>query len=226
MSEILVIAAHPDDEVLGVGGTVARRTAEGDTAYALILGEGQTSRFERRQQAELNIIESLHKDSRAAAKILGYRDIYFGDFPDNRFDSVDLLDIVKFVEKYIEKLKPDIIFTHFNGDLNVDHQITNKAVLTAARPQGIYSAIQIFAFETVSSTEWNFGSRQVFCPNVFVDIGSYFPIKCSAMEKYKSELRTFPHPRSLAMLEYAAHRWGGVVGREYAEAFELLRMVD
>jgi len=226
MSMILVIAAHPDDEVLGVGGTIARRTAEGDTAYALILGEGQTSRFETRCQAQPDVIESLRRDSVAASKILGYKDIYLGDFPDNRFDSVDLLEIVKFVEKYIEILKPEIIFTHFGRDLNIDHQITNKAVLTAARPQGNYTVKQILAFETVSSTEWNFGSGQGFSPNIFIDIKGYFQIKCNAMEKYKSELRAYPHPRSIEMLRFAARRWGGVIAKEYAEAFELLRMVE
>lgn len=226
MKTILVVAAHPDDEVLGVGGTVARRTDEGDMVYALILGEGQTSRFEKRHQAQPDVIESLRADSVAASKILGYRDIYFGEFPDNRFDSVDLLDIVKFVEKYIEKLKPEIIYTHFGGDLNIDHQVANKAVMTAARPQGNYTVKQIFAFETVSSTEWNFGNRPVFCPNVFVDIEGYFEKKCDAIQKYRSELRMFPHPRSLEMLKLTARRWGGIIGKEYVEAFELLRMVD
>ncbi|MCI8447255.1 MAG: PIG-L family deacetylase [Eubacterium sp.] len=226
MSMILVVAAHPDDEVLGAGGTVARRVSEGDTAYALVLGEGQTSRWDSRSQAERSAVDSLHNDSISASKILGYKDIYFGEFPDNRFDSADLLDIVKSVENFLEKLRPDIIYTHFGGDLNVDHQVTNQAVLTAARPQGDYSVREIYAFETVSSTEWNFGSRKVFCPNVFVNIEGYFQKKCDAMSKYTSELRMFPHPRSLQMLEITARKWGGAVGRQYAEAFELLRRVD
>ncbi len=171
-------------------------------------------------------MDSLHNDSISASKILGYKDIYFGEFPDNRFDSADLLDIVKSVENFLEKLRPDIIYTHFGGDLNVDHQVTNQAVLTAARPQGDYSVREIYAFETVSSTEWNFGSRKVFCPNVFVNIEGYFQKKCDAMSKYTSELRMFPHPRSLQMLEITARKWGGAVGRQYAEAFELLRRVD
>lgn len=225
MSTVLVIAAHPDDEVLGAGGTAARRAAQGDLVYALILGEGQTSRFEQRQQAGLEVVESLHNDSIAASEVIGYKKVYFGDFPDNRFDSVDLLDIVKFVEKYIAELKPEIIYTHFGGDLNVDHQITNTAVLTATRPQGDYTVREIYAFETFSSTEWNFGCRQPFCPNVFIDIGEHFYKKCDAMKKYQSELRGFPHPRSLEIMEAAARRWGSVVGREYAEAFELLRKI-
>lgn len=227
MSVILVVAAHPDDEILGVGATIARRVAEGDKAFALILGEGQTSRWETRDMAAREVVSILHENSIQSAKIIGFADIYFENLPDNRFDSMDLLDVIKLVEKYIEKIRPDIIYTHHAHDLNIDHRITCKAVLTATRPIGNYSVNEIYEFETVSSTEWNFGNKEeVFYPNVFVDISNFFEKKCEAMKRYKSELCEFPHPRSLKMLEFVAKRWGGIVGKNYAEAFVLVRKVD
>lgn len=226
MRKILVVAAHPDDEILGVAGTVAKHVDQGDTAYALIVGEGQTSRWSVRDLADKKCVEDLHEDTLSAAEIVGFKEVFFADFPDNRFDSVDLLDIVKCVEGYINRIQPEIIFVHHGGDLNIDHQLTFQAVVTATRPIGNYSVKEIYAFETVSSTEWNFGKREsVFCPNVFVDIEKYIEKKYNAIEKYRSELCEFPHPRSLEMLRIEAQRWGGTVGKKYAEAFELVRMV-
>lgn len=226
MSTILVVAAHPDDEILGVGGTIARRVAEGDIAYALILGEGQTSRWQIREAAERAVVDELHKDTLSSANVIGYKEVFFSDFPDNRFDSVDMLDVVKSIEKYMAELKPDVVYTHHEGDLNVDHQVTARAVLTATRPFGNYPVKEIYEFETVSSTEWYFGEKSnCFSPNVFVDITNTFQKKCNAMEMYRSELCKFPHPRSLEMLEAVAKKWGGTVGKNYAEAFELVRKV-
>ena len=227
MSVILVVAAHPDDEILGAGATVARRIAEGNEAYALILGEGQTSRWGKRENAGKDVVLALHKDSMEAAKVIGFTDVYLESLPDNRFDRLDLLDVVKLVEKYVGKEKPDIIYTHHQKDLNVDHRITFEAVLTATRPMEDCPVREIFAFETVSSTEWNFGNRErAFYPNVFVDVSGFFEIKCEAMRKYKSELCQFPHPRSIEMLEITAKRWGAIVGQQYVEAFELIRRID
>lgn len=227
MSVILVVAAHPDDEILGVGATIARRVAEGNKAFALILGEGQTSRWESREMASGEAVSDLHKDSVKSAKIIGFTDIYFGNLPDNRFDSMDLLDVIKVVEKYVKEIQPDIIYTHHAHDLNIDHRVTCEAVLTATRPIGNCPVKEIYEFETVSSTEWNFGNKEGgFYPNVFIDISGFFQIKCEAMKKYKSELCEFSHPRSLEMLEFIAKRWGGIVGKDYAEAFELVRRVE
>lgn len=226
MYTILVVAAHPDDEILGVGGTIARKVAEGQKAYALILGEGQTSRWDNRNLVESSVIEKLHENTLEAAKIIGYSKVFFENYPDNRFDSVDLLDIVKTVEQYIRMLQPDVIFVHHSGDLNIDHRIANKAVLTAARPTENCGVKEIYAFETVSSTEWNFGSRETsFYPNVYVNIEKYFDLKCKAMKSYKSELCQFPHPRSIEMLEILAKKWGSTVGKQYVEAFETIRKI-
>lgn len=227
MSKILVVVAHPDDEILGVGATIAKRVEAGDVAYSLIIGEGQTSRWDRRECADKEVVNQLHRDTFLAGRIIGYEKMFFEFLPDNRFDSVNLLDIVKVIEKYVYDLQPDIIYTHHGEDLNIDHRITNQAVLTATRPIGDYSVKEIYGFETVSSTEWSFGEKEkCFCPNVYVDVSATFEKKCSAMQKYESELCDFPHPRSLDMLEALAKVRGATVGKRMAEAFEVIRIVQ
>lgn len=224
---VLVVAAHPDDEILGIGATAAKHAAEGDKVYALILGEGQTSRFAKREEAGEEILEALHENTKEAAQIIGYSSVYFENFPDNRFDSVALLEIVKAVEKQIRKLSPQVIYTHHAGDLNVDHQMTYKAVLTATRPMENCPVKEIYTFETLSSTEWNFtyGDSR-FSPNVFVKTEDcYFEKKLKAMEQYETELCEYPHPRSLKALKAAGEKWGSVVGGHYVEAFEAVRIV-
>lgn len=225
MNKVLVIAAHPDDEILGVGATVTKHTQNGDECLALILGEGMTSRYTSRDLADSLKVEGLHKDTFDAAKIIGYKNVYLENLPDNRFDSVDLLDIIKIIEKYIEEIKPDIIYTHHGGDLNIDHRKTYEAVLTATRPIDKKSVKRIYCFETVSSTEWNFEYLNTFKPNFFVDVTETLDMKLSAMECYKSELKSFPHPRSIENLKASAKKWGSVVGRGYVEAFELVREI-
>ena len=197
MRTILVVAAHPDDEILGVGGTAAKHAACGDEVYAIILGEGQTSRGDKREDISQDVVKELHKNTMKSAKAIGYKDVFFADFPDNRFDQVDLLDIVKVVEKKARELRPEVIYTHYSGDLNIDHQYTARAVLTATRPIGDYPVKEIYAFETLSSTEWNFdySAQPAFCPNVYVDITEYYHKKEEAMNCYVSELCEFPHPQ-------------------------------
>lgn len=226
MSKILVVAAHPDDEILGVGATVAKRIKNGDTVKAIILGEGQTSRGEKRTYVSSEIVDELHKDTLRAAKCVGYKEVFFANFPDNRFDSVDLLDIVKYIEKINKEFKPDIVYTHHGGDLNIDHQITYKAVLTANRPVNDYFVKEIYTFETLSSTEWNFAYDSVFTPNVFEDVSEFMQCKYEAMKCYNTELCDFPHPRSLKGMEVTAQKWGSVVGKQYVEPFTLIRKVN
>lgn len=225
MKTVFIVAAHPDDEILGVGATAARHAAKGDAVYALILGEGQTSRGTHRQDIDREIVDKLHKNTLESAKAIGFREVFFADFPDNRFDEVDLLDIVKAVEQKIQALKPQIIYTHYSGDLNVDHQYTARAVLTATRPIGDYCVEEIYAFETLSSSEWNFDHsvQSVFSPNVFVDITDYYAQKEAAMKCYVSELCTFPHPRSLTGMDVLSKSRGMAAGMERAEAFMLIR---
>ncbi len=227
MSKILTIAAHPDDELLGLGATIRKHVNSGHTADCIILGEGATSRYSARENANDQELSKLKDNSIKAGKIIGYENIYFSSLPDNRFDSVDLLDIIKELEKYIEKIKPEIIFTHHFGDLNVDHRLTFEATLTATRPFGKYCVKEIYCFETPSSTEWSFGnSSNLFKPNVFIDVENTIHNKLKAMECYISEIREYPHPRSKEALEVISKRWGTVIGKKYAEAFELIRKVE
>lgn len=227
MRNILVVAAHPDDEILGVGGTVAKHVAMQDNVYALILGEGQTSRGTKREEISRDVVEALHQNTFESARQVGFCDVFFADFPDNRFDQVDLLDIVKEVEKKVGELAPEIIYTHFSGDLNIDHQYTARAVLTATRPIGNYPVKEIYAFETLSSSEWNFdySGQSSFSPNTFVDITDFYDKKQEAMKCYVSELCTYPHPRSLEGMEVLSKMRGMTVGVQRAEAFMLIRQM-
>ncbi len=223
---ILVIAAHPDDEVLGCGGTIARLAQEGHNVNIAILGEGITSRYQQREQADEGLVEALHARSRQVAELLGARDPFLYDLPDNRFDTVPLLDVIKIIEGLVERLQPQVIYTHHGGDLNVDHVLVHRATLTAVRPIAGCPAREIYAFEVPSSTEWAFGQFQpAFRPNVFVDISATLETKVQAMALYESEARPFPHPRSPGALRALARRWGGAVGVKAAEAFELIRSV-
>lgn len=224
---ILVIAAHPDDEVLGCGGMIARRAAEGHHVAITILGEGVTSRYQQRDQADRAQVERLHGRSREVAHLLGAREVYLEGLPDNRFDTVPLLDVVKILENILAKVGPEIVYTQHGGDLNVDHQVVYRATLTATRPMAGCGVKQVLAYEVASSTEWAFQQfAPMFRPNVFINIASTLKTKIQAMEHYESEARLFPHPRSPEALEAIAKRWGSVVGVPAAEAFELVRGVE
>jgi LmbE family N-acetylglucosaminyl deacetylase len=222
--KILIIAAHPDDEVLGCGGTAARLVKQGNEVYTLVLGEGITSRdaSRQREKREQEIIQ-LKKQVHEANGVIGIKEVFTHDFPDNRFDSVPLLDIVKVIEAIKNKVKPGIVFTHYEQDLNIDHRITYQAVLTAVRPTVNETVKEIYSFEVLSSTEWNFPLR--FSPEVFFDISETIDIKLAAMEKYQSELKEFPHPRSLKGIRLNAEQWGMKTGLKYAEAFKLVRLI-
>lgn len=224
MKRILVIAAHPDDEVLGCGGTVAKLVKQGFETFILILGEGVTSRDNIRNiEKRENEILDLKNYTEKANKVLGVKKIFFYDFPDNRFDTVPFLDIVKVVENIKDQIKSEIIFTHYEKDLNIDHRIAYKAVITATRPAGEETVKEIYSFEVPSSTEWSYPLS--FSPNVFYDISETIDAKLKALEKYKSELHGFPHPRSLEGVKLNAKLWGMKVGLNYAEAFKSVRII-
>jgi LmbE family N-acetylglucosaminyl deacetylase len=223
---VLVVAAHPDDEILGCGGTTARLVQEGREVYFAILGEGITSRHENREAADPGCLSLLHRQAQGAAAMVGVKDIFLYKMPDNRFDTVPLLQVVKLVEKVIAKVKPETIYTHHPGDLNIDHSVIHRAVLTATRPVAGQPVREIYAFEVPSSTDWAFGGLQpMFRPNVFVDITATLEAKISAMACYETESREFPHPRSPEALRAVAMRWGSIAGCHAAEAFELVRSV-
>lgn len=223
MKNILVIAAHPDDELLGVGGTVRRLVDEGVCARAVILAEGLTSREDKREDTGRTELEKLQEDARKAAREVGYAGIDFSGFPDNRMDGVDLLDVVKIVEQYIKKYEPDTIFTHHPGDLNIDHRITCEAVLTACRPVEECHVRRIYAFETPSSTEWDYSYTNPFRPNVYFDVSDTIEAKIKGMACYRTESREHPHPRSPEALRALALYRGSNAGFQMAEAFMLMR---
>jgi len=224
MKKILIVAAHPDDEVLGCFGTVARLIRDGYEAYTLILGEGKTSRDEQRVvENKRDEIKILNSEIQKANDIIDIKKVFVESFPDNRFDSVDLLDIIKVISKVKDEIKPDIIFTHYEHDLNIDHQLTYKAVITATRPMEDECVKEIYSFEILSSTEWNYPLS--FSPDVFFDISDTLGLKIKAMKEYRSELCEYPHPRSLEGIELNAKYQGIKVGKNYVEAFKSIRVV-
>lgn len=223
---VLVIAAHPDDEVLGCGGTIARLAQEGRDIFIAIVGEGITSRYQKREFADEALLATLHCDSRQVAEHLGARDLFMFNLPDNRFDTVPMLEVVKIIEDLVDQLKPGAVFTQHGGDLNIDHQLLYRATLTATRPTAGVPVREVYAYEVASSTEWAFQKFEpAFRPSVFVDIGETLERKIGAMQMYESEARSFPHPRSPESLRAAAQRWGSVVGVSAAEAFEPVRVI-
>jgi LmbE family N-acetylglucosaminyl deacetylase len=219
----LTIAAHPDDEVLGCGATMARLASEGHEVHILILGEGATSRVDNPDDVSTDVA-ALRRQADEAGALLGAKSVTVESFPDNRFDQVALLDIVKVVELHIDNLQPDVVFTHHGSDLNVDHRLTAQAVVTATRPMVGTPVKEVLAFHIPSSTEWSFGvTGDSFQPDVFFDVSGHSSSKIAAMEIYEKEAREFPHPRSPEALEAIAKTWGSTAGFMAAEAFELVR---
>ncbi|MDW8097727.1 MAG: PIG-L family deacetylase, partial [Aquificaceae bacterium] len=201
---ILLVFAHPDDEVLACGGTVAKLAKEGFDIYTTILGEGITSRDSKRNpELRKEELHKLKEDALRANKLLGVKEVFFFDFPDNRFDGIELVEIVKTVERIVKETKPQIIFTHYWNDLNVDHRITCRAVITATRPQPGMFVGEIYACEVLSSTEWNYPLS--FQPDTYFLLSEeHIKSKIQAMKCYSSEIRSYPHPRSPEGIEYLA----------------------
>jgi len=222
---VAVIVAHPDDEVLGCGGTIAKHTRAGDHVHVLILAEGMTSRdaMRNRTRRESDIAE-LKKNAYAANKILGVKTVAFRDFPDNRLDSIDLLDIVKNVEHFLRNVSPRVVYTHFSEDLNIDHRCVHEAVLTACRPMPGAGVQTLLFFEAPSSTEWRFSpGTACFAPNWFVDISATLQLKIDAFRQYSSEIKDWPHPRSLEAIRHISKWRGAGIGTQAAEGFVLGR---
>jgi LmbE family N-acetylglucosaminyl deacetylase len=221
----LVLAAHPDDEVLGCGGTIAKLVDAGARVHVAFLADGVYSRQvdSLAQQAELLARRTA---AQKACSILGAQSVSFGDFPDNRMDTIPMLDVTQAVEALIGTHRPDTVVTHHAGDVNIDHRRLHEAVVTACRPQQGHPVKTLLCFEVASSTEWQLpGSGPVFAPNWFVDISATLARKLAALEVYAVELRAWPHPRSLQGVEHLAHWRGATVGVDAAEAFILGRQL-
>ena len=228
--KIIIIVAHPDDEILGLGGTMNKLINEYEVeTRVVILGEGITSRSNKRDSNKWKKeLETHKKNIYQAAKCIGYHEIRTYDFPDNRFDSVDILDIIKTIEKEIEEFSPEVIFTHHIGDLNIDHQVTFQAVATATRPMTDEIVKTIICFETPSGTEWIPSTDlRKFNPNMYVEISLLnLNSKIKAMESYNYEKRKFPHPRSPESLKILAEFRGINVGLKLAESFSIIRNIN
>lgn len=226
---ILVVVAHPDDEVLGLGATMHRLIHHhGCIVRTLILGEGLTSRADQRDPQRWETELATHRANiEAARRVIGYKSVGIYDFPDNRFDTVALLDIIKVIEKEKEQFQPEVIFTHHGGDVNIDHQRTFEAVITACRPIKDEKVKTIITFETMSGTEWRASNDpRHFVPNLFMEIAEEnLEAKIKAMEAYEFERRPSPHPRSPEALKIRAQMWGIANGINMAEAFYLIRTI-
>jgi N-acetylglucosamine malate deacetylase 1 len=216
MGNILVVAAHPDDEVLGCGGTLARHAAKGDVVTVLIVAEGATARG----GVDDASVGDLRLAAAKAAVVLGCRPPVFLGLPDNRLDGVEILDVIKKIEQVIEEAKPDTIYTHRGTDLNIDHRIIHEAVVTACRPVPGSRVKRLYCFETVSSTEWSTPDiGPAFQANRYVDISDYIDQKTNALDCYEAEMRPFPHARSVEAVQALAIVRGTQAGLTAAEAF-------
>lgn len=226
--KVLVVVAHPDDEVLGCGGTIAKLTRNGAQVFILIVAEGETSRGgTRHAESSAQVTAHLHVAAERSAKILGGQPPIMLGLPDNRLDSLPLLDVIKLIEGVIEDIAPQIVYTHHAGDLNIDHRIVHQAVMTACRPLPGSIVKRIATFETVSSTEWGIDhAAAVFRPNCFVNVIDTLDQKRQALETYVSEIRPFPHARSWENVESLARHRGASVGLHAAEAFMIVREIS
>ena len=215
---VLVIAAHPDDETLGMGGTIHRLSLLGSRVRVVFLSDGVGAREEIRESLESRRTAAIN-----ALSLLNCSDVCFYDFPDNCMDTVPFIDIVKTIEKDIDLFNPTVLFTHFPHDLNIDHRTTSQACLVAARPKVNQKVKALLYFEVQSSTEWNFGASQ-FIPSLFVDITNSFESKMKALREYQVEIEDFPEARSYAGLEARSTVRGVTVGVSKAEAFQVAFM--
>ncbi len=223
--KVLVVAAHPDDEVLGCGATMAKHVQDGDEVHVLIMAEGVTSRGGTRTEGmDSEALVALSDSARKACGTLGAASLTMLGFPDNRMDSLDRLDIIKEVEKVIETVRPEILYTHHGADVNIDHRIVHDAVVVASRPVPGQPVKTLLFFEISSSTEWQVSSH-AFSPNWFVDVSDTMHLKLLALEDYHAEIRPWPHARSLKAIEHLARLRGATIGREAAEAFILGRTI-
>ena len=220
--KIIVVAAHPDDEVLGCGGTIVKHVAQGDIVHSVFMSDGVNSRLD---SSKVKLNRRL-KASKSVQSLLGISSTHYLNLPDNSMDSVPLLEIVQKLEPIINKIKPSVIYTHSYGDLNIDHQLTHAAVMTACRPIPDSTVREIYGFEVISSTEWSNPLKLTFKPTLFIDITKHLSKKLNALKAYKQEMRDVPHSRSIKHIEILAQHRGYSVGVDMAEAFEVYRGIN
>lgn len=221
MTRVLVVAAHPDDEMLGPGGTLARHVQDGDEVQAVVLADGATSRY------PTDMVPVLADCAARAAKVLGLTAIHLAQLPDQQLDTLPLLEVTRAVEAMVDQVRPDVVYTHFPGDVNNDHAVVARAAWTACRPYVVPRLRRFAVYETPSSTEWAWPlAGGIFTPELFVDVSETIEVKLAALQCYEGELRPYPHPRSSRAIRERAAYWGSKVGRPAAEAFQVLREVN
>lgn len=213
---VLVIAAHPDDELLGCAGTVALHVKNKDRVKSVIMCEGESLR---------GVVQSSDNipHSEQAAQVLGVEEVIHVGLPDQRLDQITLTEVITPIERVVADFQPNVIYCQFGGDINRDHELLFKAILVATRPT-VECIESVYAFDTASSTEWAY--PRSFVPDTYVDITSTLDLKLQAMACYESELRDYPHPRSLEALRYKAHAWGNQACLDAAEVFMTVRKVS
>ncbi len=217
----VVVAAHPDDEILGAGGILARLVQSGEEVHAVIMADGAGSRY------PADMVDTLQKSAQRAAEVVGFASLSFGLFPDQRLDAEPLVELTQYIEAKLAPLRPRVVLTHFPGDANADHGIVARAAWTACRPYAAPWVHRFAVFETPSATEWGWPqSGNELQPNLFVGITHTLEVKLAAMTCYESELRDYPHPRSLRALRERAAFWGSHVGLTYVEPLRVLRDVE
>lgn len=218
---VLVVAAHSDDEALGCGATLAKFSKAGHRVRVVFMTNGVGAR-----QESVDTAAEREAHAKSALSILGVDSYVNYDFPDNQLDQVAMLALAQTVEKEILSFQPELIISHHQGDLNIDHQRVAEAVLVASRPQPGHCVKEVWAFEILSSTEWSFSPKHVFSPNNFVDISNFLETKLEACAQYANEFKDPPHSRSLGHVHTLAKHRGNSVGLTYAEAFIIIRKVD
>lgn len=225
--QILVIGAHPDDEIIGLGGTLAKHLAQGDKVVSIIFTDGHGARIEGEiTPNDLLIIENRKKAAEIASSTLGAKAVHIGDFADQMLDTYPMLQLVKFIEKFLNIYNPDIVYTHHFGDANYDHQMVFKASVAALRPNPNANLKAIYCYPTASSTEWGAPfQNNAFVPNHFVNITDFWPTKERALIAYQAEMRNYPHPRSIQGIKEASQYWGKLTQVPLAEAFSVFRQI-
>ena len=220
--KVLVIAAHPDDEILGLGGTIAKHTSEGDEVHILMVTEGSSTQYKDRPE----MIDQKRNEILNVKDILDIAKIHFVNLPDMKLDTLANIDVNQPITKAINELRPEIVYTHFYGDVNKDHRVIFESTMVAVRPSADCSVKKVICYHTPSSTEWNIQQgHTAFLPNMYVDITRFLDKKLKAFQQYKSEIRKYPHPRSPEALKIHAQYWGSHIGTEAAEAFMIVREI-
>jgi len=226
MKKVMLVAAHPDDELLGCGGTLLYFKKKGYDIKIIFLSDGESSRLRKKNKKKL-LIKRREKQAIKISELCNFRKPSFARFPDNQLDGVLLIKIIKFIEREIIKFKPSILITHNENDLNIDHKTVFDAVVTATRPSTKTFVNSIYCFETPSSTENNFSNLKVnFNPSLYFDISKFINKKIDLLKVYKNELKSYPHPRSLEGVRVLAKYRGTQIGKKYAEAFYVLRELN